>query len=284
MTAEPIARVVADLRAGRVRTLTRQTERFADSWHPDPVVDATAIYHSLVARNDPIAIYEDHPCIAPPWDHAAICYVNEHGNVIVMCSLAGSDDQRWDTAEPVDWDRVRWRLNTFLFIGGRGATGAMATLGPVHLWQYAIYDDGTPADLHWVQLEQRYPMEHWDMAHLVLLGALNFMNCRNVDIVDPIRPRPEARRIARTGVVVHTINVFPIGRSARTQRAASGAGTPLTSVRGHFACYGPEYDRGLLFGKYAGRYWIAQHARGAAELGESSHDYVLHTDAARATT
>jgi hypothetical protein len=51
-------------------------------------------------------------------------------------------------------------------------------------------------------------------------------------------------------------------------------GVPLTSVVGHFARYGVD-GRGLLFGKYAGRFWIPQHARGKKELGVNVNDYDL---------
>lgn len=279
MSADAIAKVVSDLRAGRVKQLQPLPVSF-----DGPVVDATAIYHSLVARDEPIMIYEDHPCIAPPWEDALICYANEHGNVIVMLATTTTPDHPdlsgdWETADEVDWNLVRWRLHTYLFLGGRSKTlGAIITGGPVHMWQFAIYESGEPADLHWVQLSDTYPMSHWDMAHLVLLGALNFMNCRNVELVEPRRPRAEARRIARTGVTVSTINVFPVGRSTRSDRASESTGVPLTSVRGHFARYGPEYGRGLLFGKYAGRYWVPQYARGSAEHGESEHNYNLRAE------
>jgi hypothetical protein len=313
MTAEAIARVCADLRSGRFVNpqpddppLRAYAEKVTRGSATGPVVDATALYHSLVARDEPVYIYEDHPCIAPPWDWASICYRNEHGNVAVMTMLgaewreegayadATADEIQadvevsrsmtqpapWQPAEPVDWSRVRWIIDTLLFLGGRRGDGRpFQTMGPLHMWRFAVYDDGTPADLHWLHLVPDYPMEHWDMAHLVLLGALNFMNCRNVDLVEPHRPRPEAKRIARTGVRVSTINVFPAGRSPRGGQP-TGAGVPLTSVRGNFAHYGAccsyHAPRGLLFGKLEGRYWRPQHARGTAELGEVRSDYQLH--------
>jgi len=248
------------------------------------VIDATAIYASLVRDERPVYFYEDHPCIAPPWPSAAICYVNQHGNVIVMQSTArrrGEDDDtaEWEeTAEPMDWSMVRWIIDTFVWLGGRSGRGdAIGTLGPVHMWRFAVFASGQPADLRWVHLRPEYPLEHWDMAHLVLLGALNFMNCRNVKLVEPQRPRPERRRLARTGVIVQTINVFPVGRSTRGSGGGSSEGSPLTSVRGHFAAYGPEHGRGLLFGRLAGRFWIPQHARGSAERGETQSDYRLVT-------
>lgn len=296
MSAEPIARVVSDLLRGRAQPLSpgndparhvhdQKIHELAKELVMLPiVVDATAIYQSLVAKDDPIHMYEDHPCIAPPWEEAAVCYENEHGNVIVMhASVMPFDPENppWeDYADThlIDWKRVKWRLDTFVWIGGRSnlRPGPLPISGPVHMWQFAIYENGEPADLHWVHIVPEYPMTNWDMAHLVLLGALNFMNCRNVALIEPKRERHVAKRIARTGVSVHTINVFPTGVSAKNEaERGDKVGTPLTSVRGHFACYGPEYDRGLLFGKYAGRFWIAQHARGSSEHGESIHDYRL---------
>jgi hypothetical protein len=285
VSAEAIASVVADLRAGRIQhppaivgtSIAGGAGKVAAN--PGPVVDATAIYRSLVAKDEPIYLYEDHACISPPWPAASVCYVNEHGNVIVMTFTAGDPPgpgRRWNPGQPTDWDRVRWSMNAFVWVGGRGGNGASPTRGPVHLWQFAIYDDGEPADLHWVHLVPGYPMEHWDMAQLVLLGALNFLNCSNVDIVEPARPRAERRRIERTGVRVHTINVFPVGKATRGTRSAGEGSVPLHSVRGHFAKYGPQYDRGLLFGKYAGRFFRPQHARGAAEHGEVDQEFVLH--------
>jgi Ca2+-binding RTX toxin-like protein len=94
VTAEPIARVVADLRAGRVRHVVadpRLNEIALKRATTATVVDATAIYDALVLK-DEVWVYEDHPCIAPPWESAAVCYVNEHGNCIVMQVTAGAVD------------------------------------------------------------------------------------------------------------------------------------------------------------------------------------------------
>lgn len=288
MTAEAIAEVVADLRAGRVRfPMDRSLARDAllvAKVATETVVDATAIYRSLVAAERPVYLYEDHPCISPPWDAAAICYVNEHGNVMVMAALASPFGGRekweddWVPDEPIEWDRLRWILNTFLWLGGRSGDGQpFPTAGPIHMWRFAIYEDGQPADLRWVHLCPELDMKQWDMAHLTLLGSLNFLNCRNVELVDPVRPRGERRRLERIGVTVKTINVFPAGRTSRSASRAEPLGVPLTTVRGHFAHYGPQYGRGLLFGRHAGRFWHPQTSRGTADLGERRHDYALRT-------
>jgi hypothetical protein len=305
-SAEAIARVVADLRADRIRTPPAGLRPDGDpeAFHavarmmasdPDgPVVDATGIYQPLADHPQGVAVYEDHPCIAPPWPTAVLCYVNEHGNVMAMTLTTREFEpadrrQLWepyDSIDPhgtrvdhtVDWSRVRWVTEVLVWVGGRSkAIGPVLTTGPMHMWRLAVYDDGVPADYRWIQLLPGYDQTKWDMAQLVVLGALNFLNCRNVELVEPVRPRAEARALARAGVRVSEINVFPVGRSSRSGPARTH-GVPLTSVRGHFARYGPAYDRGLLFGRYEGRFWIPQHARGDREHGEIDQRVTLHPE------
>ncbi len=287
MSAEAIAAVIADIRDGNVVNTLPHDKDLYDACLANAqlgtVVDATAIYADLVARDDPVWIYEDHSCIAPPWINARFAYRNEHGNVIVM---AASADERplwierkpaWkEDQHPVDWTSVRWTITTTVWIGGRSREvgGAFPTAGPVHLWRFAVADDGQPLDLNWVHLLDEYPMQQWDMAHLTLLGALNFCACSNVEIVEPDRPRAERRRIERTGIRVHTLNVFPAGKRTRGSKGEPVGGTPLHSVRGHFATYGSG-GRGLLFGRHAGRFWVPAHARGNPEHGRVDKDYRL---------
>jgi hypothetical protein len=282
-----IAEVVSDLCAGRVGSPHKDADLFAKSLdlaqNRGPVVDATQIYRSLVDNPKPVYIYEDHPSIAPPWRSAFISYVNEHGNVVVMHLFSEKIEKRdrsekWNAAGEVDWTKVTWINQITVWAGGRSNTTYenVPVMGPLHTWFHAVYEQGEPADIRWVHLTPEYPMENWDMANLVILGALNYMNCRNVEIVEPRRPRAESRRIARTGVRVSTINVFSVGRSSRSGEQSDGV--PLTSVRGHFSCYGPDYNKGLLFGKLAGRFWIPQHARGEKTLGEIEHNYVLRPE------
>jgi hypothetical protein len=306
VTTEPVARVVADLRAGRTRTPTEVLRHGASvdtlakylAAQDATVVDATTIYRRLVEQTRPVWLYDDHPCIAPPFQRFDVCYENEHGNVIVMTALAKdyrgdpalladtqattedarplSQPEGWESAEPVDWSRVRWTVDTFCWVGARGAAGPVATTGPLHLWRFAIYEDGAPADLHWIKLMDR-PMEEWDMAHLVLLGALNFLACRNVVLVEaPGRNRAERRRLGRIGVGVHEIAVLPSGKTRKGIVAAPGepVGSPLASVRGNFAEYGTN-GKGLLFGKLSGRFWRPGHAVGDPALGERRGNYRL---------
>jgi hypothetical protein len=65
--------------------------------------------------------------------------------------------------------------------------------------------------------------------------------------------------------------VFPVGRTTRSARGEAVGGTPVHLVRGHFARYGPQYGRGLLFGKHAGRFFVPAHARGERRAGLVEH-------------
>jgi hypothetical protein len=303
VTSEPIAAVVADLRAGRYRVPAQLSDELAvlgdkaaaAEW---PVVDSTAIYESVVdGSGREINLYQDHT-IPPAWMEADICYVNTHGNVFVMATMAAerdrvgkgwSPDEEWTTEEPVEWAQCRWLLEAMVFVGGRSHTlGPQPTRGPLFVLRYAVDPDGQPLDLHWIDLMRkaksdagRMPGE-WDAAMLTHLATLDFLACRNVELVDVVHPnRAAARRAARTGVVVKELSVRPVGRTSRGGGGAgSGAGVPLTSVHGHRAhygdcCPGRHEPRGLAFGKLTGRFWIPQHARGDAKVGVHRNDYRL---------
>lgn len=284
MSAEEIATVVADLRAGRVMSVVRDEtlDKFGKSMigaaAGAPVVDATAIYKSLVDRDTGVAFYEDHN-IAPVWRESLICYVNEHGNVIVHVVLAFEfqGGMRWEGAnDECDWERVKWVFESMTFAGGTAATGSQVpTSGPLLRLQLAVYEDGEIGDIHWIQVYEAQPVSVWDMATLVLLGTLTFFVSRNVELGEPVsRPRGIRRRMDRIGVKVNELLVFPVGKSTRSLRTGDivEGSQPISNVRGHYAKYGIE-GRGLLFGKYAGRFWIPEHARGAEEVGTVEHRY-----------
>jgi len=286
MTADSIANVIADLRNGQVRHVVgdeRLNSVALSRASTSTIVDSTTIYQSLVENSKPIWIYEDHPNIAPSWESCAVCYVNEHGNVVVMQSSTMEHDhsKAWETENDIRWADVRWIIESFLWLGGKSGDGdSFPTAGPVHLWRYAVYGTGEPADMHWYHIYPQYPMQNWDMAHLVLLGSMNFLACRNIQLIEPHRPRAQQRRLYRQGISIKTISVKPVGKTYKNGNGRRGEPTnmPLTSVRGHFASYGPEYGRGLLFGKLSGRFYIPQHAIGSIVNGQRTNDYELIPD------
>lgn len=260
-------------------------------WENPKIIDATPIYHQTIGKGE-VRIYEDHPCIAPPFDEFAVCYRNQHGNVMVMHAVTADGREwspaildQWDTANGVDWDRVRWRMFVVMWLGGTDGTGRKVPVsGPYYAWKMAVYPDGEPADISWVDLGPTAGSD-WDMAQLTLLGSLQYLNCRNVEVVEPRRSRGFAKRMARMGVKVGQIRVFPVGRSTRSDRGegiAVGGDNPATPVRGHFAEYGVN-GKGLLFGRYAGRFYISPHIRGNPDLGENENSYVLEAASVKAS-
>lgn len=293
--AEEIAAVVADLRAGRIqlpdeRLPAEAVDVFtARVRAPQPVVDVTAIYRSMTERVTTVGanVYEDFPSVVSPWDEALICYVNQHGNVIVLQASRRDwqPEMRWDTDNDVDWDRVRWLTTAVVWVGGRDGTGrAVPTAGPTHLMEHAVYGDGSAADLHWQQLiAGRLKLEVWELPTLVLNATFNFLSCVNVEAAEPRRPFPVRRRLRRHRVAVQTIVVRPPGKrtaaaasTGRDLRPVDDLDAPLTSVRGTFAHYGPQWNAGLLFGKYAGKFWRPPHARGQrGDAGPDPRDYLL---------
>jgi hypothetical protein len=286
VTAEPIAGVVADIRARRIQHQIRDelvnTYLLDRARLPQPVVDASAIYMSMLDRavSKGVNLYEDFSSTVCPWDDALLAYVNTHGNVMVLQVHQESWDEarQWDTHNDVDWARVRWLVETSIWVGGKNGHGEpIRTSGPLHLLQNAVYDDGSPADMHWVALLGRDDQEPWEMPTAVLNAALDFLACSNVEVAEPKRPFPVRQRLRKSRVQVQTIVVRPPGKrragSSATGRPMDELDSVLTSVRGSFGRYGPQFGTGLLFGKYAGKFWRPAHVRGAGD-GEP-RDYVL---------
>lgn len=314
MTAEAIAKVVADLRAKRVvgpelATLPavkaardrgvpvdevekafanmreshgRVIETAAGVAVDSPVVDVTAVFNQIMADQKQVMLYEDHK-VAPPWWDALLAYTNGFGNVYLVQLLAADTDAKpddrepihWQSENPIDWDRVKWVLDAQLFMGGRTGDGyPIPTVGPIYAWDIAVYEGGDIADIRWTDMWRTYEPDFYTNAMLVLLKTLNLCNCVNVQICEPDRPRHAARRLARTGVTVSEIHVKPVSKSYRGKGQPMSADTPLHQVRGHFAQYG-ENGRGLLFGKYSGRFFIPAHVRGSREHGEVEQTYMV---------
>lgn len=300
-SGDAIAPVISDLRDGRIKLIRDPEHPRSDA--PDhlaarisnpTVVDVSAIYWDLMDRPRQVGLYEDHQTIVSPWGETAYAYRNRHGNVVVMHCLqetwAEYRGPTWQPAEPIDWNReVGWVQEVSVWLGGTSYAregGATPTSGPAFAWVHALGHHGEPLDLRWINLLPSYfKLEEWSIGQLVLLGSLNFLNCRNVELVEPHRPRSERRRIARTGVTISEIAVRPTGSTtrARVVGTSEGSATPLTSVRGHFShygdcCPGQHEPRGKLFGRLEGRYWIPQHARGDREHGERESRYRLEPE------
>ena len=297
-SAEAIAKAIADARRGRVNhNLDQEAGAYSDVWEAwmtifadplVPLVDVTDIWKQYMA-SDGARPYEDH-VLRPPWPEVIIGYQNSYHNVHLLQVLVApieevSAEDRWDSLADdhvISWDDVKWVYHATLWTGGYSTTSNryLPLTGPMFAWSLAVNEDGTMQDLRWTNYSPQQPdATMWDPSIMTMLAVLNYLNCVNVELVVPQRPRTVQRRITRhlPDTQVSEIRVRPVSQSRRNQGTSSAGSqelVPLHVVRGHFARYGPEFDRGLLFGKYAGRFWIQGHARGSAEAGTRLHTYI----------
>lgn len=304
-----IARVVNDIRTGKVvKQKAEMTDAEFAEFHQSSrdylgviarheatqVIDATRIYEQ-VCTHGVTDIYADH-VLLPVWPGALIGYVNEFGNVaVVQCFAMQRDEDEWDARPPsynwespneVDWGSVTHQFVATLWLGGKSEGKHFPTIGPVMRWDAACYQDGSIADLRWSDLfdfkNEQDKLGITQNPMLVWLQTYTLAGCTNVELVVPQhRNRAERRRMDRLGANPKTL---VIKRTSKSYRHTAGdtddviGGVPQQFVRGHFARYGPEFGRGLLFGKYSGKFWIPAHARGDGEHGDREVDYQMQPE------
>lgn len=316
MSVERIARAVDRLAKGFVshglemrspvarQMMADMRERFSSGRVQfGEIVDVNAIYHDWKTGNHPDFLPYSDTMMAPPYDEATYCAYQPEGSGYVWMMGASSytrEHPAWDTfrwsrhdsayeswersnraallGEPdVDWDQVKWITATALYLAFDGAPGV---IGPVASWRVAIDEHGTPVDIHETRsVIARQDEGTYDNQMTVWMKATTWLNCRNIELVEPTRPWAQQKRLNRIGAgPIKEIHIRPVGRTVQRGKtvAVGDTATPLHTVRGHMATYGMD-GRGKLFGRLTGRYWIPAHARGSAEHGESHPTRVLET-------
>jgi len=113
-----------------------------------------------------------------------------------------------------------------------------------------------------------------------VLVAISLLHCKNIELVSKPVTRAMRRRVERTGkpmVIEKVLELEPFKRKVINQTSNGHTGLTLAMhiCRGHFREYSEEKP---LFGKYSGKYWIPQHARGDKGTGEISKDYKVKLD------
>jgi len=123
---------------------------------------------------------------------------------------------------------------------------------------------------------------------IVLLHALAFMQCKNVQRVDVTKekgPTPKwCRRQRVAELKYHTIQVDPnlAGKPRPDNRKTEGdrSGKSLHICRGHFAHYVDDgASRGLFGRNQFGTFWVPAHTRGSLEHGRVISTYNVKTPA-----
>lgn len=117
-----------------------------------------------------------------------------------------------------------------------------------------------------------------DSFYQVSFLALTFLHSKNVEIL-PLPP-PSKKRLPRKQLFESRYHRLKVNAIGQRHESGSGAKTGISQglhiVRGHFREYGPDFGKGLLFGKYAGRFWVAAHAAGNLESGTVTKDYEVN--------
>jgi hypothetical protein len=110
--------------------------------------------------------------------------------------------------------------------------------------------------------------------------TLQFLSCKNVSLSPRDNdPKQVRRAVKRHGgkpedYRYHVLVVRPPGASHDSPGQEIGI-MPRHICRGHFAEYGAEFNKGLLFGRYSGRFYIPPHLKGQLEHGIVEKDYAI---------
>jgi len=113
-----------------------------------------------------------------------------------------------------------------------------------------------------------------------IVDLLYLMSCKNVCLMENQHDPATQKKLTKirgknfVGYRYHTLAIKGIGESPHGPGAKTGT-MPLHVCRGHMRGYGPEFGKGLLFGRYAGLYFIPAHARGNARNGFVDKDYFI---------
>lgn len=110
--------------------------------------------------------------------------------------------------------------------------------------------------------------------------TMQLLGCKNVSLLKiENQPTGIPKQLARATnkprqFSYHVLRVKP-ANAPRDSVGVDIGSMPRHVCRGHFAEYGPEFGKGLLFGKYAGRFYIPPHLKGKEENGIVEKDYVV---------
>lgn len=135
--------------------------------------------------------------------------------------------------------------------------------------EFDTYDHNNPL----FHSSHSYDTHH--IAGFVALFTLQFLNCRNIELVDhepdPAASREYERHFGRPLTKYKTLQIKPTGKQYEGGEQKSYQGImPLHIRRGNFATY---TDDAPLFGKYTGTFWRPATAVGERDNGIVVKDY-----------
>jgi hypothetical protein len=213
----------------------------------------------------------------------------------VVIAQEGSDDV------PVPAQGQPIRVHTWVFVAFPGKPivapysefGWMCAKETGHLMSYG---DGRFCLSSYVpdELARNHPDYAADLSQMImapaysLMAVFSLLNCTNVTLEPVPRTVDMQRRAERRFTTAnplpryHTIMVRTTPK-ARPIPALRTPGEykdvmPWHRVKNQYHRYGPEYGKGLLFGKYAGKFYVPAHTRGSKKNGIVISDYRIEDD------
>jgi hypothetical protein len=191
--------------------------------------------------------------------------------------------------DEVDWSRVEGSKYFYCVTAFVVAEVQNQCAAPLTTFTFALNDQGQflTSGMHIEAIGMKGDPEDIHKASGIIMGeaifptflALTFIHCRNIQTVQPQREgKFQKIWFQKTGkplVRYHEIQLTPIRKIIEGEGNLAGVGMKkaLHTVRGHFVHYGEKYGTGKLFGKYDGRYFVPQHARGDLKSGEIKQSY-----------
>ncbi len=158
----------------------------------------------------------------------------------------------------------------FVFIDTRGQVLINEPHGWVFISSIEETDAITQAGVKLEDLQNSFS-KHGAIA----LATLQFLNCRNVEVMDNQPTRQQRRAAERQGerppVTYKTLVIHPLGRRSGVNLGGTHAEAALHICRGHFK----DYRGGQGLGRWHrhGLWWWSPQVRGSAECGRVEKDY-----------
>jgi hypothetical protein len=152
--------------------------------------------------------------------------------------------------------------------------------------EFDVDASGKPAAFRKVTISDRIVDSKWAISQVdricyIACETLELLACKNVGLSDRDNDPEQVKcAIKRHGGTpdsyrYHTLIVRPPGSKGSNSPGIDIGMMPRHVCRGHFAEYGPEFNKGLLFGKYAGRFFIPPCLKGDKKNGIVEKDYVI---------
>lgn len=170
----------------------------------------------------------------------------------------------------------------FVMLGERGQV--------LEYQNYAYFFIQSPGELEAISLSSgknlKWTLEKFEGSYArhacIVLATLQFMNCKNVEVVEHAPSRQQRREAERQNrkapVTYKTLTIHPVGKRHKYTKMANALqhGVALHIVRGHFKDY--RNGRGLGRGHGRGIWWWDAQVRGEAERGRVVKDYDVATE------